>query len=225
MGIGGLVLTLTPLVLIMLFALPDQADAQKNLDVGITLSKTCQTMLKNNFETNCPSYEEIEALFPDTSNQDISGKLTYVDGFYSRDFTNYKNHYNWYSYSGAVTWIDPPGDIVGRIATITIESSLPEYKVKESQSLINNTLIVGHSRYVDDMCYRASITAEDWILLTGDTLQYLQKDCNPEFTNYNHLKSKTFEYTYHDITTSYKYQLDSWIEQVKKDCLGLCKEY
>ena len=203
MGIGGYIVLISAMLFLMITP-HFPADASNNLDVGITLSKTCQTMIKNNMTTNCPSYDVINAVFPDTSNQDISGKFVFKDGLWQRDNSNFKQHYNWYSHSGAITWIDPPGDIVGRIATITIETSIPEYKVLESKKLINGTLIVGHSRYVDDRCYRASITAEDWLLITGDTLQYMLNNCDEEFTNFNHLKSKVFEKTYFDITTSYK---------------------
>lgn len=208
---------------VLTFAVPVQAT--KNLDVGITLSQTCLTMIKNNMTTDCPSYDIINAVFPDTSNQEISGKFVYKDGLWQRDNSNFSQHYNWYSYSGPVLWIDPPGDIVGRIATITIETQIPEYKVQQSKKLINNTMTVGHSRYVDDKCYRASVTAQDWLLITGDTLRYMQNDCSSDFTNFEHLESKYFEYAYHDITTTYKYQLDSWIAQTKIKCKGLCFEY
>jgi hypothetical protein len=224
MGIGGYIVLISAMLFLMVT--PQlSADASKNMDVGITLSKTCITMIKNNITSNCPGYDVINALHEDSSNQEISGKFIFKDGIWQRDNSNFNQHYNFYVYSGPVLWIDPPGDIVGRIATITIETQIPEYKVIESKKLINGTLIVGHSRHVDDRCYRASITAEDWLLLLGDTLQYMQNDCNEDYTNFNHLKSKVFEKTYFDITTSYKWTLDNFIKDAKVNCSGLCFEY
>ena len=91
MGISGLVILC---MLIVLFVLsPDQADARTNYDVGISLSKSCIAMIKNNFTTDCPTYDEILVLFPDNTNQDISGKFVYKDGYLQRDTTKYINHF------------------------------------------------------------------------------------------------------------------------------------
>lgn len=210
---------------LFLLLVPLQADARENMDVGISLSKSCLTMLKNNMTTNCPTYEELNTLFPDTSNQEISGKFVVKDGIWQRDSTRYNSHYNWYAYSDKITWIDPPGDLVGRIPTITIETKLPEYLLRGSNEMSNNTIILGHSRYVDDRCYRATITADEWVFLTGDTINLLLHDCDPKYTTFDHIKKTYLEATIHDITTTYKYKLDTWIAETKKNCLGLCREY
>jgi len=51
-----------------LVLLPDYSQTKKsgNEHVGIVLSQSCLTMVKNNMTTNCPTYEQLEALFPDT---------------------------------------------------------------------------------------------------------------------------------------------------------------
>ena len=106
MGVGVLivlVLTMSTTILLM----PVSADARDNFDVGITLSKTCQSMIKNNFTTNCPTYEEILTLFPDTTNQQVSGEFQYIDGIYQRGPTDFKNHFNFYTYSDNVVWVEP----------------------------------------------------------------------------------------------------------------------
>ena len=192
------------------------ADARTNYDVGITLSKTCLAMIKNNITSTCPTYDEILILFPDTTNQNISGKFVYKDGYLQREHTKFVEHWGFYTYQPVTLWIDPPGDIVGRIATITIEPSLPDYLVQESQKLINNTMIVGHSRWVDSQCYRSTITAADWIFLTGDTINLMFHNCDPAFTNFYHLKSKFFGASYQDVATSNKYKLDQVIKLAKE---------
>ena len=214
MGISGLVIISVCAALFLLS--PDQADARTNYDVGVTLSKTCITMIKNNMTTTCPTYEAILALFPDNTNQYISGEFVYKDGYLQRDNTQFINHFKFYTYQPVTTWIDPPGDILGRIATITIEPKLPEYLIEESQKLINNTMTVGHSRYMDEKCYRATISATDWIFLTGDTLNYMFHNCDKSFTSFNHIKSKYMGESYQNLVTSSKYKLDQFIKDAKE---------
>lgn len=226
MGISGLVILSLFAALFLLS--PDQADARTNYDVGITLSKTCLAMIKNNLTTNCPTYEAILALFPDNTNQNISGKFVYKDGYFQRDTTNYINHFKFYTYQPVTTWVDPPGDILGRIATITIEPRLPEYLVEQSQKMTNNTMTVGHSRYVDPLCYRSTITADDWVFLTGDTMNLMFHNCDKSFTTFNHLKSKHFEKSYQNLVTSSKYKLDEFVkiakEKYKQSYIGTNEE-
>lgn len=216
-------LILLPVFAIILLFIP-QADARTNYDVGITLSKTCLAMIKNNITTTCPTYEEIMTIFPDNTNQDISGKFVYKDGYLQRGNTNYINHFKFYTYQPVTLWIDPPGDITGRIATITIEPSLPEYLVLESQNLVNNTQIVGHSRYVDPLCYRSTITAQDWVYLLGDTIQLMFHNCDPAFTTFDNIKTRYLDKSSHDIATSNKYKIDQMVklakEKYKKSYIG-----
>lgn len=187
-----------------------------NYDVGITLSKTCLAMIKNNITSTCPTYEEILVLFPDNTIQEISGKFVFKDGYLQRDHTNYKNHFNFYTYQPNTIWIDPPGDIVGRIATITIEPSLPDYLLKPLADIKNNTQYTAHSRWVDTKCYRATITAADWIYLTGDTINYMMHQCDPAFTGFNHIKEKYLGSIPQDIGTSNKYKLDQMVLAAKE---------
>lgn len=194
---------------------------------GIVLSNTCITMIKNNLDSNCPTYEELNTIFPDTSNRQVSGDFVFKDGYFQRDITSMKNHLNYYSFQDrVVTWIDPPGDILNNIHVITIETSLPEYKIEKlSHSLDHNTIYLGHDRHVDTRCNKASITATDWLFLTGDTMRFMSNDCDPKFTTFDHVKTVLQEKTEFDISTSYKWKLDSWLAEIKETCRGLCFEY
>ena len=195
---------------------------------GITLSKTCTTMLKNNITTTCPTYEELLTVYPDTSNKIISGDFEFKDGLYQRNMGMAKsNHVEFYKYNTeTVMWIDPPSDIMARTQMIIIEPTLPEYKITGvSGTIINGTLSTGHDRWINPNCSEIVVSSTDWLLLVGDTLNLLNHDCDMEYSNYNHIKEKVFEKTEMDITTSYKYQLAQWVDQAKKDCLTLCREY
>lgn len=192
---------------------------------GIVLSKTCTTMIKNGLDTNCPTYEELNTLFPDTSNQVVSGKLESFDGMYQRNNDIKNGHWGFYRFHETSTiWIDPPGDIRDRINLIIIEPRLPEYKLAGMQTMTNNTISLGHDRYIES-CKVATLSATDWLFLVGDTMRYLQNDCDPKFTTFDHIRKKVFEKTEFDISTSYKWQLDNWIAKVKAECAIICKEY
>lgn len=186
--------------------------------IGIDLSQTCLTMHKNNMSTICPSYEDIVTLFPDTSNKLISGDFGYSEGIYQRQHTKFKHHFNFYDYwASDVRWIDPPGDTREKIKLITITSTDFEYKIP-FQTITEGSLQTGKSRYVSNNCDQAIITAQNWVFLLGDTLNYLAKNCQKSATNFDEIRIKTWETVNHDITTSAKYQLEQW----QKDAIERC---
>jgi len=186
--------------------------------IGIQLSTTCITMIKNNLKTNCPTYEEILLLFPDNSNRKISGDFVVKDGFLQRDFTPYLNQLDLYRYeTKLLMFIDPPSDILEHIKLIVIESSITEYKIV-GQTITNNTLLIGTGRSENSDCSEVKITASDWQLLLGDTVYYVKHNCNKAFTNYDPITKKTWTRTIHDITTSYKYQFDLWLKNAIEEC-------
>lgn len=157
--------------------------------------------------------------FPDTTNHDISGKFIEKNGILVRDEPQVINSDRFYWWQkDPVIWIDPPGTVLQKIHLVTIESSLPEYKTKDSIKMDDYDISFGFGRYVDSSCTNARITAENWVFMTGDTLNFLKHDCDPKFTNFNSTKVLKFEKSYQDITTSYKYQLDKWIKDMKERC-------
>ena len=194
--------------------------------IGIQLSQTCRTMLVNEI-TGCPSYEEILALHPDTTDQRVTGVFDYSDdGFYERQKGQYgKNLWQYYVWhDGVIMWVDPPGSMKDRIRLIIIEPSLPEYKT--GQKVIDNkTLALGHDRWHNPNCSKTVISAENWIFLLGDTINFVKNNCDENFTNFDPIKYLTWDEREFDITTTYKYKLDLWFEQAKQNCKELCREY
>lgn len=205
----------------------DYAEARKNIeDIGIVLSRNCITMIQNDIPTECPTYEEIMALHPDTSNHKVSGDFEFINGMLQRGKAPYNDHIGWYEFEEKRIWIDPPGDIRDKIMIITIENNLGDYLIKgKSYHVTNQTITMGHERYVDAECYNASISADNWVFLLGDTIRYMDNRCNEEYTTFDHIKKVTLEKTFQDITTSYKYKLEKWIEESKKSCKELCFQY
>lgn len=189
---------------------------------GIKLDSTCLAFIKNNITSNCPTYQQIKLLFPDTSNTRVSGDFGYKDGIYQRLQSKMTNSFAYYDTTGKnQLFIDPPGDMLTRINIIEIKANLKEYKLPFQQGFDNknHSLIVGVGRYVDKYCNQASIDSANWIFLTGDTLQYMGSNCDPSFTSYNSTKRTYLSMVTHDISTSYKFKLEKWIKGIKENCV------
>ena len=198
-------------VCLVFLLIPIESEARKNYeDIGISLDRTCLTLIKENMRTDCPTYGEILMLFPDTSNKIFSGDFIIKDGLLQREFPPIKNHLNYYSDKPPVLWVDPPADTMNKIKSVTIYKSLPLYEVTGSKQKANNTLIFGKDRYVNPNCSQAKISADKWPVLLGDTIQYLQSGCKK--TNFESITKIYQKPTEHDITTSKWYQYKQWLK-------------
>jgi len=188
---------------------------------GITLDNTCITMLKNNITSDCPTYEDIITLFPDTSKQDVSGKFEYYNGFYQRGPTKFINSFEYYrTWDRPILFIDPPVETASRIKLIEIRANLDQYLLrgeKESYDPIEHSLTLGKNRYIDS-CRLAYVDAAQWIFLVGDSIFHMNNGCSADSTKFNSTITTRLGKITHDITTSYKYKL----EQFQKAALEQC---
>lgn len=77
--------------------------------VGIQLSKTCLQMERNNVTSNCPTYNDLMQF--DNTIPDVSGDITYSDGYWHREATAFKfKHCNWYlDKYPVIIVVDPDG--------------------------------------------------------------------------------------------------------------------
>lgn len=204
-------------IVLMVVVFVPQADAREVTDIGIVLSKKCIILIQNNINQNCPTYEQLLIVFPDTSPREHIGGFDYVDGMFQRVPipTNIERCRNYIQGLTDVVrlWIDPPGCIRPYIKLITIESNFLDYPIeKVSYDMKNNTIIVGNKRWVDYGCTQSMINAADWLFLGGDTMQLMHHNCDPKFTNFNHIKKYQFEKPYHDLATSNKWKLDEFMK-------------
>jgi len=219
----------------LVIGLYSNADAEKlSDDVGISLSSSCIALLQFPESSPCPDYQMINVVFTDTTLPEISGGFELIDGLYQRNSKQLNDHYEYYRTDNQTAqWIDPPADVATRIKTIEIRPSLPEYKLKGNSTLmmLNNESdeferFMGHSRYVTPNCMSAAITADDWLFVLGDTIQYLKHNCDPDFTNLDTITKYTKQKTFIDISESRDYQHKAWIQKIKDECLsvyGKCK--
>ncbi len=211
------------LVVVGMFFIPAYAWPES---IAIQISNSCMTMHRHNVTSDCPTYEEILTVFPDTSDHIMSGGFAYSDdGVYERQKTKIKNHYEFYRYNDeTMIWVDPPNDVRSRMKVITLESRLPEYTIKE-QTLDSHQLNIGIGRWNNIECTRVTMTSDNWLFLLGDTLQFLKNSCDPKFTNFNNIKTIYFKDQDFDRTNSLQYKLNQWILDAKERCKGLCFEY
>ena len=190
-------------------------------DYTISLTQPCIALLKIN-DTSCPSYADILQVFPDQSDQSISGAFSYYDGYYHRAKSIYTNQYKYYDYYHlpSIVWIDPPSDVTKKARNIIIAASDFDYKIKGAKvdTTTNNTLTIGTNRYVDPTCTYAIITKNNWLFLAGDTLRLMQNNCDPKYTNFDETKIITWTRTLHDWTTSSKYKLEQWQKESIINC-------
>ena len=201
-------------VSLALLLIPLSVEARKNIeDIGIALDRTCIALIKAQMKTGCPDYEDIMLLFPDTSNKRLSGDFIFKDGMLQRDQPAYQKHLNAYTYEAPMLWVDPPNDVRDRIKMIVIAPSLPLYKVTGSHQKQNNTLVFGTDRYVDSRCYNSMISAEKWLFLLGDTIQYLQSGCKT--TNFDSIIKIWQKPIDHDPKSSSWYKYKQWLENAK----------
>src|SRR3990167_5388564 len=194
---------------------------------GITLDNTCKTMIRNNISSNCPTYEDIITLFPDTSIQDVSGKFAYYNGIYQRTPTKFTDSFEYYRFwNSTILFIDPLVETATRIKLIEIKANLEQYLLRgetKSYNPTDHTLTMGIGRYIDS-CRLAYVDASNWIFLVGDTLNHMNNNCSPDSTKFNSTIITKLGKVQHDIRDSYKYKLEQFqkaaIEQCgKKVCL------
>jgi len=204
------------LIVLVVIVIP-QADARTVNDIGIVLSKKCVILIQNNINEHCPTNEQLLALFPDTSPRDQIGGFDYINGIFQREpiptgIQLCRNYLHGLTDEFRL-WIDPPGCISPYLKLITIESNFNDYPIKSlSYDMTNNTITMGNQRYVNFGCTQSIINAGDWIFLTGDTIQYMNHNCNPAFTNFDSLKKYSFAKPYHDIATSSKYKQAEFVK-------------
>ena len=180
--------------------------------VGVNLSKTCITSIKNNLTTTCPDYRILQELGFDTSHK-YSGKLEFSDGYWHRKQL-VKNDYMLYDLkNGYNILVDPSSSLSQRVKMITISNNFNQYLLSEDMVKINNTRIIHKDRYVDK-CNEAIINSDTWLETLADTINYLRSGCKG--TLLNTVDTIHDNHTKQQIDTSNKWKHDKWLAEAKK---------
>ncbi len=173
---------------------------------GISLDQNCLVMIKSNFTSSCPTYDEINLFFP--------GFDCPLSGIKCLKYHEQKG-------SGKGYMLNPDHDLRSRIKIIEIRANFDEYLLKGVDGYIaeNNTLQFNNPIYTSRGT--TFIEADRWFTLLGATIWWLDGGGpDPSVQRFEILNQ-----TEHDITTSYKYQLEKWIEESKEKCKSKCFEY
>jgi len=232
----------------------DKSNTFSNLEtrIGVSLSKTCETMIRNGFDTACPSYKQLIQL--DNSNA-ISGKfITDDDGFFHRGSEQTQNSYRYYWNDNQIRIIvDPPGTMLDRIKMIYIQPNFDTYIVREDKTIDNKfeiitgnrTLTSGdktksitfdvrnqtdtfatvlyHDRYIEK-CSQAKINADNWKFLLPDTIHLMRNQCDRDYTAFEEREVILPEYSVIDITTSPNWIYQQWLKHTEEFCIFKYKQ-
>ncbi len=209
---------------LLVFALVADADATTlgSRSVGVVLSNTCLVMIDAGINHTCPTYADVKQL--DNSNQAVSGILK--DS--GREKPMLQNSWRWYDFDEEyIVFVDPPAGYSQRIPNIMLHPNFDTYFLRDSKlTMINDTqyLVQYHDRYVDDKCMMATINADKWKLLVGDTIHYMRNNCDDSFTMFNHVEHIPINKTEHDISSSQDWQHKQFIKDVKEHCIHKYRE-
>jgi len=196
----------------------DLAQIALTVIYSITVPDNCQS---------CPTYEELNLVYPDNTNKAVSGQLNEN----SREWPNIQNEWKWYKEQGYsyLIYYDPPPDIVNRSYHITIQPSIPTYKLeggisKNLNLTKSNEVVFASDRWVQVNCGSAAISAKVWASLLGDTMNYMKNGCDSTQTIFNH--NATYTYSNASLTKQenvFTWQLDlqnyiqKWIDSILRN--------
>ena len=192
----------------------------KNNLIGITLSNTCITLIKNNIDSTCPTYEFLSQI--DSSNVNVSGDFVYDESnFLHRGTPQLQNSHQWYKFDNSTRLIvDPPSGY--NISTIIIQPNFDTYISRES-NIITDTFsrTLYHDRYIDN-CKDAKINSDKWMELLPDTIYHMRQGCTENSTNFIEEEIIFNTFIELDISQTASYQYNQWLESSKELCKEKC---
>ena len=189
--------------------------------IGIVLSNACLLQNNNPIEnpniSHCPSYEDMISL--DNSNPIVTGTFGMKDGNLQRlEDGNYINSWRWYDLDEYLIFVDPPANYYPSLKMIFIEQDLTAYTDFLQLEKADHTRVLSHDRFVNTSCREATIKADDWKKIIPDTIVYMRHNCDDAFTNIETVEVIHDSFVEHDITTSQKWILNNFQEEVIQDC-------
>lgn len=222
--------------------------------IGVKLSNTCITALKNNVTNPCGiSYKNL--IIMDSSNTDISGKFTTDEnGLFHRGSPQLKDSHRWYDSDNELRlFVDPSSNLESRIKMIEISPNFETYtlnsnKIQHSEyefkdfevfSIMKNqtetitvkTLvqepgrILFHDRYIDDRCRKSIISSDNWKFLLLDTINHMRNNCSEGTTSLNNTEFIPAIKTEFNPMDSPSWKALQWFEESKVKCKALCFSY
>lgn len=138
--------------------------------IGIQLSPTCLTLIKNHMPTNCPTYDKLKPL--DNTNPLWEGKWI-NDTYFHRELPRVKNHWV-QNPNNIIVMVDPDPNFSLLAKMIIIQPDNFTYINPDETIGNNHTRNEYHNRYVT-ACSEATVAPN--LFLIEDTLHYLENGC------------------------------------------------
>lgn len=176
--------------------------------IGIRIAEKC---------VSCPTYEDLLSM--DNSNEEISGKLTWIDGKFQREKSIYTNPWRYYDTDDTIRVIvDPHYDLSQRIKMIVIEN-ITTYTTLEDRFTSNGMYFFHKDRYIEN-CDEAHINGERYMQILGDTIYTLRNGC--EDTKFNERIAVPLPTSPMDRTIFKEIKYQSWLKETKERCKVKC---
>lgn len=157
--------------------------------IGVQLSQTCITAIKNKMPTNCPSYKDLAVA--DNTTKGFFGVLAYdAFDYFHRQRVMSPSYYNLVDVGHWVVAVDPTQQFIDgkntRMIIVMAPGTLQGYADPNQVIGNNHTRTQYHDRYVDSSCYEARIAYNYTLYL--DTISYMESGCKT--TNYKDHENK-----------------------------------
>lgn len=190
--------------------------------ISITLSKTCQQLINANMSSNCPTYSQVVDVYDNTI-PNISGGFIPTDFDVKREKAPIKEHWKYYDSMMAgqqIIAVDPSAEFMQRSTIIEIQSNeFITYSLFGSHvnSFVNGTIPIYKNIKISDSCDMI-ITAPNYESVAY-AVQLAKTGCDAEILPSGYIVQ---QYTPLNRADSAWYQFESWLKEIKINCLGLC---
>lgn len=182
--------------------------------IGIQLSPTCLTLLKNHMPTNCPTYDKLKPL--DNTNPLWEGKWV-NDTYFHRELPRVKNHWIM-NPNQIIVMVDPDPNFTLLAKMIIIQSGNFTYINPDETVGNNHTRNEYHNRSVSS-CSQATVAPI--LPLIEDTLHYLENGCKiSSYIDKTVVKTNDMPFQYNNPHSSLHYK--NQIDQLKQHPMGDC---
>lgn len=217
--------------------------------IGVKISKQCEIMIRNHFPTECPTYKQllqIDSSDRDLSGRFTTDDDGFFHRGEEAVVDSYKFYWNDHTIR---IFVDPPASQIGRMKMIYIEPNFDTYTIAGDMTVQNEFEIVNaekivsfgnqsknidytyknqteffgivtyHDRYIDSRCREATINANDWKFLIGDTIHLMRNGCDRAFTGFEEREVVFPEYSEIILESSPKWVALQYWKSLEEFCI------
>jgi hypothetical protein len=201
------------------------SDTVRYSNTSISLSKNCQTMIKYELYTKCPTYRELFDMF-DNSDPTVSGMMVDYGYDISREDIM-KKHWKFYeTYDDfELVVVDPDSDFQHKSINIEIQprvfTSLALIGDSNTKNWTNESYTTWHNFKVDDNCKRIMVAPD--LELIAEAVEFARNNCDGEMTLLENktVKRESTEWSDRDWRSSPALVYQDWLRNAIENNKGL----